>query len=320
MTFARSEDEPIQVPPHNIASGPPLVSTIIDNYNYGRYLKQAIDSVLSQDYPNIEVVVVDDGSTDNSRTIIEEYGDQIKSVLQPNKGQSAALNVGFAASTGSIIALLNSDDWFLPHKLSSIVQSFSANVKVQWVFDPVLMMFPDGKIVTNPSYENDIYVDVRHLAPIGKLGPMSPPHSGLAFRRALLERLLPMTTNIRMGSDNFLKFASMTLEPGLQLSSPLTAQRIHDANAGTMRTDRLLQKTRQHLLIAKELKMRIPAANRVSNKVFAKAAADYLRGLRRDKVSEAAISHYLNNCSVRELVDILPRTIYQFFHRIGSSG
>ncbi len=301
----------------------PLVSVIIDNYNYGRYLRQAVDSALLQDHSHVEVIVVDDGSTDGSRSVIADYGDTVKSVLQPNRGQSAALNAGFAASSGDVIALLNADDWFLPEKISSVVRHFAARADVQWIFDPVTMTFPDGRTLTIPNYEEcptDLYVDVRHLSPQGKLGPFAPPHSGLSFRRSLLGKLLPMTEDIRMGSDNFLKFAAMTLAPGLQLKAPLTVQRIHSSNAGTMRNDRLLQKARQHLLIARELKLRVGAANRVSNKVFAKAAADFVRARTRDAMSESAIRIYLQNCSSAELLDIVPRTVYQCFRRLGCTG
>ncbi len=81
----------------------PLASILINNYNYGRFLHEAIDSALSQTYPHTEVIVVDDGSTDNSREIIASYEDQIIPVLKENGGQASALNAGFAASRGEIV-------------------------------------------------------------------------------------------------------------------------------------------------------------------------------------------------------------------------
>ena len=86
------------------------VSIIINNYNYDRFLAQAIDSALNQTYPNIEVIVVDDGSTDSSRQIITSYGDAIKPVLQPNSKQGIAFNNGFNHSTSDIINFLDADD------------------------------------------------------------------------------------------------------------------------------------------------------------------------------------------------------------------
>ncbi|MEO1182237.1 MAG: glycosyltransferase, partial [Cyanobacteria bacterium J06636_28] len=88
---------------------PPLVSIVINNYNYASFVGQAIDSALNQSYENVEVIVVDDGSQDNSRDIISSYGDKIIPVFQKNGGQAAAFNAGFAHSSGDIICLLDAD-------------------------------------------------------------------------------------------------------------------------------------------------------------------------------------------------------------------
>ena len=81
----------------------PLVSINVNNYNYARFLNQAIDSALNQTYPNIEVVVVDDGSQDSSQEIIGSYGNQIVPVLKENGGQASAFNEGFRVSQGEIV-------------------------------------------------------------------------------------------------------------------------------------------------------------------------------------------------------------------------
>src|SRR4029078_7561808 len=84
----------------------PLVSIIINNYNYAPYLAAAIDSALAQDYGKSELIVVDDGSTDCSQGIIASYGSQLTAIYKQNGGQASALNVGFAASCGEIIIFL----------------------------------------------------------------------------------------------------------------------------------------------------------------------------------------------------------------------
>lgn len=97
----------------------------MDNYNYAKYLPQAIDSVLVQTYKNFELIVVDDGSTDNSLKIIEEYSakdTRIKPIFKPNGGQASAFNEGFKASRGEIICFLDSDDCFVPDKLETIAK------------------------------------------------------------------------------------------------------------------------------------------------------------------------------------------------------
>ncbi len=74
-----------------------LVTILINNYNYGRFLRQAIDSALDQTYTNIEVLVVDDGSTDESRSVIYSYGDRVRAVFKENGGQASTFNAGVAA-------------------------------------------------------------------------------------------------------------------------------------------------------------------------------------------------------------------------------
>lgn len=89
----------------------PLVSIVIPCYNRENYIQQAVDSALSQTYSNIEVIVVDDGSKDNSLGVLSNYGDKIQVISQSNKGVSAARNAGFYASKGEFIIFLDSDDW-----------------------------------------------------------------------------------------------------------------------------------------------------------------------------------------------------------------
>ncbi len=88
------------------------ISVLINNYNYARFLPACIDSVLAQDYADFEIIVVDDGSTDDSRDIIASYGTRIVPVLKENGGQASSFNAGFAASSGQILCLLDADDAF----------------------------------------------------------------------------------------------------------------------------------------------------------------------------------------------------------------
>src|SRR5919199_656326 len=104
----------------------PLVSVLITNYNYEHYLKQAIDSALNQTYPHMEIIVVDDGSTDNSKQVIASYKDKIISVFKENGGQASAMNAGFAISQGEIICSLDADDVWLPTKVEQVVQAACA--------------------------------------------------------------------------------------------------------------------------------------------------------------------------------------------------
>jgi hypothetical protein len=107
-------------------SSKPLVSVIIPTYNRGWALQEAIDSVLTQDYKDFELIVVDDGSTDNTRDILDSYGPNLVVLRQVNKGVSAARNRGIAAADGQLVAFLDSDDIWLHRKLSRQVEFFKA--------------------------------------------------------------------------------------------------------------------------------------------------------------------------------------------------
>ena len=110
-----------------VKSKNPLVSVILPTYNRGWILTEAIDSVLAQDYKDYELIVVDDGSTDNTREILDAYGQDIIVLRQANKGVSAARNRGIAEAGGQLVAFLDSDDLWLPRKLSWQVDFFKLN-------------------------------------------------------------------------------------------------------------------------------------------------------------------------------------------------
>jgi glycosyltransferase involved in cell wall biosynthesis len=113
----------------------PLVSIIINNYNYERFVAHAIESALQQAYSQVEVIVVDDGSIDHSREIIQGYHGRIIPILKENGGQASALNAGFAVSHGEVIVFLDADDLLLPTMVNDVVDVFlskSGIIRVQY--------------------------------------------------------------------------------------------------------------------------------------------------------------------------------------------
>src|SRR5450432_3070501 len=97
----------------SVADHEPVVSVIIPCYNQGKYLSKAVESVLEQTYRHFEIIVVDDGSSDNTKEVSESYP-EVKYVFQQNQGLAAARNTGIEHCSGSLLVFLDSDDWLVP--------------------------------------------------------------------------------------------------------------------------------------------------------------------------------------------------------------
>jgi glycosyltransferase involved in cell wall biosynthesis len=206
-------------------------SILINNFNYAPYLEACVESALTQDHRELEVVVVDDGSTDESRSVIASFGNRIVPILKQNGGQASCFNAGFAAATGDVIFLLDADDMFLPGKVSHVVGLYRRRDDIGWCFDHA-----SHAIATAPPGGPLVATRVEGRADMKKgTFPLLPaPTSGLSFRRDLLARILPMPTAADITlSDNYLKFAAAYLAPGVTVEQCLTFQRLHRSNRYT---------------------------------------------------------------------------------------
>lgn len=169
----------------------PRISVLINNYNYAAFLDEAVQSVLDQDYPNFEVIVVDDRSTDDSLQRLAAYGDRIRVVaLEMNGGQAHGVNNGFPACTGEVVAMLDADDFFLPGKLQRLAARITE--------DPEAVIYPD-RVRENDRLGRFVQ-DLPPRIPDGDIAETVlrsgglwdfPPMSGLAFRASFLAEVLP---------------------------------------------------------------------------------------------------------------------------------
>jgi len=168
-----------------------LVSIVINNYNYGRYVRAAIDSALAQTWRPLEVVVVDDGSTDESWSEIKRYGRRVHAIHQSNGGQGAAFNTGFAASRGKWLLFLDSDDLLDPDAVDRMMELATPDVaKVQGFLRRI---GADGELLGGavPYIAHD-----GDVTPIARRFRMyaAPPSSGNLLRRSAIEPYFPMPT------------------------------------------------------------------------------------------------------------------------------
>ena len=140
----------------------PLVSIVTPSYNQARFLEETILSVLDQDYPRIEYVIVDDGSTDESVDVIRRYADRLSWwTQQNNRGQAAALNRGFAHTAGDLMGFVNSDDTLLPGAVTTFVETFGHHRDVLLVYGDALTRQNDEVIGTLRAREWDPQALVR---------------------------------------------------------------------------------------------------------------------------------------------------------------
>jgi glycosyltransferase involved in cell wall biosynthesis len=124
----------------------PRISIVTLSFNQGRYLASAIDSVLGQNYPNLDHIVVDPGSTDNSRTTIARYAGKLTALLEPDAGPADGLNRGFAAATGEIFGYINADDLMLPGALDTVARHFTANPDIDAILGNGLLIDASGNV------------------------------------------------------------------------------------------------------------------------------------------------------------------------------
>ena len=212
----------------------PLVSIIINNYNYGRFLRQAIESALGQTYADTEVIVVDDGSTDDSRDIIARANGRIIPVLKDNGGQASAFNAGFEASSGDVVIFLDADDLLLSAAAESAVWCVQEPgvVKAHW---PMHQINGTGKktgklMPADPLIDGD-YRD--HVIQHGPVSLVQPPTSGNAWSQRFLSEIFPLDEHSdKHGADGYLRKLAPIFGCIRRIDEPQSCYRVHADNYG----------------------------------------------------------------------------------------
>lgn len=210
-----------------------LVSVVIPNYNYADFVGEAIESALGLDWPALEVIVVDDGSSDGSRDVIARYAGRITTIFQANAGQRVACNVGFARSRGEVVVFLDSDDLLHPSLVTELMTVWHPGVsKVQFQMKIIdASGTPTGSYLpqfgTVPTAEQ-----IRKWALRAGAYP-TPPGSGNAYARTFLQKIFPLE-GTEPFSDSYCLAAAPYLGDVVTVAKPLVSYRVHGRNAGAM--------------------------------------------------------------------------------------
>jgi glycosyltransferase involved in cell wall biosynthesis len=208
-------------------------SIIINNYNYGRFLGDAIESALAQTHQYTEVIVVDDGSTDDSREVIEQYRELVTPVFKSNGGQASAFNAGFAVARGETVCFLDSDDTLDASAISKAISAFHDPqiVKVEWLLEIMdASGQPSGLVIPEQPLPPDL-LDLTISQ-----GPFydwltTAPSSGNCYSSRMIRRVLPIPEpTFRHGADVYLTILSPLFGSVHRLPQPQGHYRVHDNN------------------------------------------------------------------------------------------
>jgi len=200
---------------------PPLVSVVIPTYNYGRFVTQAVDSVLAQTYRPLEVIVVDDGSTDDTRERLQPYGERIRYVHQLNAGPEGARNTGLALAQGEWVAFLDPDDSWLPGKLELQVRLLEQQTDVVMVCSQTCSTQADAVIPPVPTTRRLALAEVFLRNPVCT--------STVLTRKSVVDAVGHFRKGIRSEDwDLWMRIARAGTI--LMVEAPLVVYRIHGGN------------------------------------------------------------------------------------------
>jgi len=210
----------------------PVITVLIDAYNYGRFIEQAIESVFTQDFAmeQVEILVVDDGSTDDTAERVKKYGEAIRYFRKENGGQASAFNLGFAEARGEFVFTLDADDYFLPGKLRRVMEEFEKHPELGMIYHRLVELDNKSGKLREARFAFSL---ISGFLPDDReklLRFRAHQTSSLAFRRSVVERLMPVPESMRINADGFIELLAVLLAPVLALDEALAVYRVHGGN------------------------------------------------------------------------------------------
>jgi glycosyltransferase involved in cell wall biosynthesis len=245
----------------------PKVTVLIDTYNHERFVERAISSVIEQDFPpaEVEILVVDDGSTDATPAIVKRFAPRVAYLRKENGGQASAFNLAIAQARGEFIAFLDGDDWWQRNKLSAVTEAFERNPQAGVVGHGIFQIDSATGNGSALTPQQPGYFDLRSDEGAQKfrnfmcfLGT-----SRVAIRRSVLEKVLPIPETLVVEADEFMSAVAIAYGGAYLLTEPLTYYRLHDQNQYQFRagdSSRIRRKMNSLASLERELPAPLAAA------------------------------------------------------------
>jgi glycosyltransferase involved in cell wall biosynthesis len=245
----------------------PTVTALIDTYNHERFIEEAIVSVQEQDFPraDIEILVVDDGSTDRTPEIVRKFEPHVRLLRKSNGGQASAFNAAIPEARGEIIAFLDGDDWWAKEKLNVVMGYLADRPHIGIVGHGIYEFDVDAgiKTATIPQHAREISFDTISNAKFFRQMMCFFGTSRVTVRRNVVSRVLPIPEQLVVEADEFVSFISAAYSAAGLIQQPLTFYRLHADNLFQVRErDETKQRRIQKVLatLAKELRSGLRSA------------------------------------------------------------
>jgi glycosyltransferase involved in cell wall biosynthesis len=232
------------------------VDVVITNHNYARFLPEAVESACAQTHPDVHVVVVDDGSTDDSRKLLEGYSDRVEVVLKEQGGQASALNAGVERCRGEVLLVLDADDRLRPQAAARVAAAFAAGPQLSKVQFPMAIIDAEGRATREVKPGGHLRAPTGDQRRAELLFPFDLPWlpgGGTGFRTEVVRRILPIPAADypRSGADWYLVHLTALLGEADLLDDVCAEYRVHGANAYQQDRDEIdLNHVRESIVFA----------------------------------------------------------------------
>jgi glycosyltransferase involved in cell wall biosynthesis len=266
----------------------PFISVLIDTYNHERFIEEAVQSVLAQDFPacDREIIVVDDGSTDKTPQLLKKFEPQIRVLRKQNEGQASAFNLGIPECRGEFVAFLDADDWWAPDKVTRVINAMTENPEIGFVGHGIVTVFEDG------TRNTEILRDGFRFQANTMAGALLFSRRGafmgtsrMTIRKSLLQMIGEIPAEIRIQADEYLYTLASVLMPMRILPEALTFYRLHADNGFQFSASdpvKLRRKQQSLAALVKTLSLRLTELGispdvRQTLLTYTKACSDQLR-------------------------------------------